>query len=498
MPDLKIAYKWRALIAVTFGTYMGTMDFSIINVALPTLSDEFDRPPDTVIWASLIAALVATGLTLTAGRSGDLFGRKRIYLFGWVVFMAGLVLASVAQSIETLIGFRALQAVGVAMVTGNGNAIITAAFPDNERGKALGIVGSVVGAGLMTGPIVGGLLLSVGDWRALFYLRIPIVFIAFGLAAWLIREPARERGGGKLDIPGSITLFVFLSAALLAVNRGQSWGWTSPQIVGLAVISVIGFVAFLRIETRSASPVLSLGLFKHRGFSIAVGALILSFLGQSATLFLMPFYLVEVRDYTIVQTGLILSTVPSMMLLLSAYSGQISDRYGFRHQTTLGITIVVAGLLSLATLGEDTTAPLIMVRLAVIGIGSAIFMSPNSSDVMGSVPRSMLGTAAASLATGRNVGTAVGLAITGAVLVSVATDSAGLDAVQNTRDLPASALLDGIRASFVVASALALLGAVASSTRPATVRPSMPGPPPTATAERPSVGAVSASDDGGE
>ena len=139
-----------------------------------------------------------------------------------------------------------------------------------------------------------------------------------------------------------------------------------------------------------------------------------------------------------------------------------------------------------------------MVRLAVIGIGSAIFMSPNSSDVMGSVPRSMLGTAAASLATGRNVGTAVGLAITGAVLVSVATDSAGLDAVQNTRDLPASALLDGIRASFVVASALALLGAIASSTRPATVRPSMPGPPPTATAERPSVGAVSASDDGGE
>lgn len=479
-----LPYKWRAMLAVNFGTFMATMDFSIINVALPTLADEFDRPPDVVVWASLTASLVSTGLTLTAGRSGDLFGRKRIYMTGWMVFGVGLVLASVAQTIEMLIAFRALQAVGLAMALGTGNAIITEAFPDEERGKALGLVGSVVGAGLMTGPIVGGILLGFGDWRALFWLRIPIVLLAFGMAAWLIRDPDNERPAGKLDIPGAITLFGFLAAALLAVNRGQAWGWASPQILGLVTLSVLSLVAFIRIETRTASPVLALDLFKQRTFSISVGALILSFLGQSASIFLMPFYLIEVRDYSTVQTGLILSTVPAMMLLFSTYSGQISDRYHFRYQTTFGILLVAIGLLALSTVDGDTTAPWIMARLAIGGIGAAIFMSPNSSDVMGSVPRQMLGTAAASLATGRNVGSSVGLAISGAVLVFVAANSAGIDSVENARDLPPDALLDGIRVAFRVAAGLSLLGAIASSLRPPTQRPQM-GPPAGRLAARP-------------
>jgi len=499
MPLQNLAYKWRALIAVTFGTYMATMDFSIINVALPTLSDEFDRPPDVVVWASLTASLVSTGLTLSAGRSGDLFGRKRIYLLGWIVFGIGLVLASTAQSIEMLITFRAIQAVGLAMALGTGNAIITEAFPDWERGKALGIVGSVVGAGLMTGPIVGGILLGIGDWRALFWLRIPIVVIAFAIAAWLVQDPETDRPPGKLDIPGSVTLFLFLAAALLAVNRGQSWGWSSPALVGLVTLSVASFIAFIRIETRTSSPVLNLDLFKQRTFSISIAALILSFLGQSASIFLMPFYLIEVRDYSTVQTGLILATIPAMMLLLSAYSGQISDRYNFPHQTTLGILIVAVGLLALSTVDGDTTAPFIMGRLAIGGIGAAIFMSPNSSAVMGSVPRSMLGTAAASLATGRNVGSSVGLAISGAVLVLVAANSAGLDSIDNARELPSEALLDGVRAAFRVAAGLSLLGAITSALRPPTERVSF-GPPagrrsteaPTAVGAAPPAGCGSA------
>lgn len=493
MPRISLSYKWRALIAVSFGTYMGTMDFSIINVALPTLSDEFNRPPDVVVWASLTASLVSTGLTLTAGRAGDLFGRKRIYLVGWVIFGVGLVLASFATNIETLIAFRAIQAVGVSMAVGTGNAIITQAFPDNERGKALGLVGSVVGAGLMTGPIVGGILLGFGDWRALFYLRVPIVLLAFVLATTMIRDDrGDEREPGKLDIPGAITLFGFLSTALLAVNRGQSWGWTSPQVVSLLAVSVISFIAFVRIEQRTTSPVLSLALFKNRAFSISVGSLILSFLGQSASIFLMPFYLIEVRDYSTLQTGLILSTVPLMMLLLSTWSGQISDRRGYRHQTTVGILIVAVGLLSLSTVDADTTAPFIMLRLAIGGIGSAIFMSPNSSDVMGSVPRSMLGTASASLATGRNVGTSVGLAISGAVLVFVAANAAGLDSVENARDLPADALLDGVRASFRVAAGLSLLGAIASAMKPPPVRAGH-GPAGGAPASRPAQDATPSS-----
>jgi EmrB/QacA subfamily drug resistance transporter len=458
-------YKWQALIAVCFGTYMATMDFSIVNVALPTLSREFGRAPDTVVWATLVSSLVVTGLTLTAGRTGDLFGRKRIYIVGWVIFTLGMGLASLAQTIEQLIAIRFFQSVGVAMAIANGNAIVTDAFPDNERGRALGMTGAVVGAGLMSGPILGGLVLGLLDWRALFYLRVPIGLIAMTMAFLFIRDtPGQPAGSRKLDVPGAVTLFFTLSTILLAVNRGPAWGWSSPVILGLFGVGLTSFAAFLRVESRATSPVVSLALFKVRNFAVSVSSLVLNFAGQSAVTFLMPFYLLNVRDYSTAQTGLILATVPSMMLLLSPVSGLVSDRFGFRYQVTLGVTLVTVGLFSLATLGPETPTGLIMARLAVVGIGTSIFMSPNSATIMGSVPRTMLGTASASVATARNVGNAVGLAMASAILVAVATASAGLTGVR-TDNLPPEALLDGIRVAFVVAGAMSALAIAASSFR---------------------------------
>src|SRR5688572_6318641 len=258
-------YKWRALLAVAFGTYMATMDFSIVNVALPTLSREFDQPADVVVWATLASSLAVTGLTLTAGRAGDLFGRKRVYITGWVIFTIGMAIASLAQSIEQLIALRLFQAVGVSLALANGNAIVTSAFPDNERGKALGITGGVVGAGLMSGPILGGFILHFFDWPALFYLRVPIGLIAMTMAFLLIRETDRAPAGARrFDIPGAIAIFFSLSSALLAVNRGRELGWSSPAVLGLFAISAVALFFVVRIESRVESPVLSLDLFKAR------------------------------------------------------------------------------------------------------------------------------------------------------------------------------------------------------------------------------------------
>ncbi|GAB4325586.1 MAG: MFS transporter [Dehalococcoidia bacterium] len=454
------SYKWQALFAVCFGTYMATMDFSIVNVALPTLADEFNRRPDTVVWATLAANLVVTGLTLTAGRTGDMYGRKRVYIAGWVVFTIGMALAGFAQGIGQLIALRVFQAVGMALAIANGNAIVTAAFPDNERGRALGMVGSVVGAGLMSGPIFGGVILGAFGWQAIFYLRVPIGLAAMLLAFFFIRESGGEAADQRrLDIPGAVTIFAALSSALLAVNRGQIWGWTSPAILGLFVLAAASFAAFIRIESRTPAPVVSLSLFRVRAFSVGVLSLVTNFLGQSAATFLMPFYLISVLDYGTAKAGFVIATIPAMMLLLSSLSGYVSDRFGFRHQTTLGLAIVALGLLSLSTLRIDEPAGLIMARLAVIGVGSAIFMSPNSSGVLGSVPRTKLGVASASVATARNIGNAAGLALTSAVLVGVASASAGVSGI-DARDLPPAALLDGVRAAFLaaaVASSFAVL-----------------------------------------
>ena len=459
----RLPRKWRTLIAVGFGTFMATMDFSIVNVALPSFSDEFDRSPDTVVWATLGSSLVVTGLTLTAGRAGDLYGRKRVYLAGWAILTLALTAASFAQSLEQVIALRLVQAVGVSLAIANANAIVTDAFPDSERGRALGTITSIVGAGLMSGPILGGFILEIADWRAIFYARIPVGILAIVMGILEIHEEPREREASrKLDLPGAVLLFTALTSMLVSVNRGQSWGWTSPVIIGLAVGGVALLVVFLRVEARVASPILSLTLFRMRTFASSIASLMLNFVGQSSVIFLMPFYLIEVREFSTAQTGLMIAMVPVMMLVFAPLSGWVADRTGWPYQATLGIGLVSAGLLTLATLGADTSVPLVLARLALVGLGAVIFGPPNTSTIMGSVPRNMLGTASASVATSRNVGNAVGLAVGSAVLVIVGGGaSAGLSA----SDLPAEDLLRGIRAAFLAAGLLSLLAIGASLTR---------------------------------
>jgi EmrB/QacA subfamily drug resistance transporter len=458
-----VDYRWRALVAVAFGTYMATMDFSIVNVALPTLAREFDRSPDTVVWATLVSSLVVTGLTLTAGRAGDLYGRKRVYIAGWVIFTLGMALASFAATFEQLLAMRLVQSIGVALAIANGNAIVTEAFPPEQRGQALGTTGAVVGAGLMSGPILGGLILEFFSWHAIFALRVPIGLVAMLLAWLLIRPsaPAPAANGRRMDVPGALSLFLTLSSALLAVNRGEAWGWTSPPILALFALSAAAFVLFLRIEARSPGPVVALSLFRERAYSVGVSSLALNFLGQSSVTFLLPFYLQEVRDYSTGQVGMVVATVPCMMLILSPISGRISDRFGFTHQATLGIALVSLGLLSLATITAETPVALIVLRLAIVGIGTSIFMSPNSATIMNSVPPDRLGTASASVATARNIGNATGLALASAVLVAAASASAGFTAGR-VADYPDFAIVHGVRVAFAVAALASSLAIVAS------------------------------------
>jgi EmrB/QacA subfamily drug resistance transporter len=448
---------------------MATMDFSIVNVALPTLAREFDASPDTVLWATLTGSLVATGLTLTAGRLGDIFGRKPVYLAGWVIFTVGMAATGAAQTIGQLIAMRVVQAIGVALALGNGNAIVVEGFPERERGRALGTTGAVVGAGLMSGPILGGLILSVFDWRALFYVRVPIGLIALTLALIFVRRTPVVAGTRRLDIAGAIMLFLTLVAAILAVNRGQAWGWTSPAILGLFAVSAASLALFVVVERRAPSPVVSLALFRIRAFTASVLSLVLNFGGQAAVTLLMPFYLIQVRGLSTARAGIVIGTVPAMMLVLSPLSGYLADRFASRYQPAAGAALVGLGLLSLATLGLETPLALVVVRLALVGLGTALFQAPNSSTIMNSVPRDRLGTASASVATARNIGNATGIALMGTIMVAVASTEAGTEGTR-VDDLPVSALLAGIRVAFVVAAAVSSVAIVTSLLRGTTVR----------------------------
>lgn len=454
-------YKWQALVTVGVGSYLATMDTSIVNIAMPSLAQVFHTSPNTALWVSLAYVLTTTGLTLTIGRLGDLLGRKRIYVTGFAIFTVGLALAAAAQSLPQLIAARIFQAIGAASIMANGTAIITAVFPPHERGRAIGVNSAVVGAGLMSGPLIGGLLLDTAGWRAIFWLRIPIGLAALATSWVVLRHSRPKVTNRRLDVPGAVALFVALTALLVAVNRGQTWGWTSPPIVVLAVIGLAALIAFLWIESHTDSPIVVLSLFRERLLAASVLSLMLSFVAQASVSFLLPFYLSRVLGFSALETGLTMISVPVLMLLASPFAGLLSDRFGPHLLATAGVVLTTAALFWLSTLEGDTSTALVIARLLLLGAGGALFQAPNSSAIMGMMPRSMLGTGAATIATARNIGTSSGLALAGAVFVAAAAGRPG-DAITS---FAPEAVLTGIRAALLTAAIISLTAVAASLMR---------------------------------
>ena len=444
-----IPYHWVAAIVVCVGTFLGVMDNTITNIALPTLKDEFGRPLDDVIWVALAFIVVSTGLSLTMGRLGDLYGRKKLYAWGYVIFTVATLLSSIAGSLEELVGSRVLQAVGAAMTMANGAAIITAAFPPSKRGTGLGLIVSTVGAGAAAGPILGGVLIDLLDWRAIFWTRVPFGLLA-AVLAWrlLVDAPSEQRPKG-LDVPGAILLFGMLACLTFGINRARDLGLTSTMVTLVIGAGLVFMVWFIIVERRSPSPVVDLGLFRGRGFSFGIMAAILQFFGLSFTFYLVPTLLQDGRGFTATETAMMMMPLSLMMLLWSPISGRLSDRFGSRPLTTAGMVIVCLALFLLSRTTADTSPVDFAMRMLLLGIGTSTFSSPNTSVIMSAVPPERLGTASASQTTARTFGNAFGTSVGVAIMASVAASFA-LD-----NGVPAEsgeAVMQGFRAALAVAS----------------------------------------------
>jgi EmrB/QacA subfamily drug resistance transporter len=447
-----IPYYWVAAIVVCVGTFLGVMDNTITNIALPTMKEEFGRPLDDVIWVALAFIVVSTGLSLTMGRLGDLYGRKMLYTWGFVVFTVATLLSSISGSLEELVGTRVLQAVGASMTMANGAAIITAAFPPSKRGTGLGLIVSTVGAGAAAGPILGGVLIDLLDWRAIFWTRVPFGLIA-ALLAWryLKDAPSHQRPKG-LDIPGAVLLFGMLACLTFGINRARDLGITSTTVTVVLAAGVVFLVWFIIVERRSPSPVVDLGLFKGRGFSFGIMAAILQFFGMSFTFYLVPTLLQDGRGFTATETAMMMMPLSLMMLVWSPVSGRLSDRFGSRPLTTAGMVLVCMALFLLSRTTADTSPVDFAMRMMLLGIGTATFGSPNTSVIMSAVPPERLGTASASQTTARTFGNAFGTSVGVAVMASVAASFA----VNN--GVPADsgeAVVHGFRTALLVSTAAA-------------------------------------------
>ncbi|MHB1344828.1 MAG: DHA2 family efflux MFS transporter permease subunit [Thermoleophilia bacterium] len=456
--------KWWVLATVMVGTFMGPLDGSVVNIALPTLTRHFSVDITTVEWVVLGYLLAISTLLLTFGRLGDILGLKPLYLTGFVIFVAGSAACAAAWSIWALVAFRVVQAIGAGMLFSVGPAIITQAFPAAERGRALGFVGISVSAGLAVGPTLGGLLIAAGGWPLVFLINLPIGIGAFVFALRVL-SPDKPQAQ-KFDPFGAAFSFLALFPLLLALSKGEAWGWGSRPVLGLLAVAVVGGMVFVVAETRVAQPVLDLTLFRVRLFSASVVSALASYMVTASVIFLMPFYLMETRGFSVAYAGLLLTPVPAAMALLGPISGAWSDRIGSRLLSTTGLLVSAVGVVSFTGLERDTDTLGIVGRLLLLGIGMAIFQSPNSSALMGSVPRHRLGIASGMVATARNVGMVLGVSL--AALMLAVREPGYLRALSATLapEIAAKeAFLHAAHDAFWVAAALCVFGALASLVR---------------------------------
>ncbi|MBN1659305.1 MAG: MFS transporter, partial [Anaerolineae bacterium] len=309
-PDtIDYSRKWHVMAATAMGIFLATIDGSIVNVALPTLVDAFDTTFAAVEWVVLAYLLTVSTLMLSIGRLGDMMGKKRIYATGFVIFTLGSVLCGLSPDIGWLVAFRVVQAIGASMLMALGMAITTEAFPPGERGKALGISGSMVSIGIVLGPVLGGLILGALSWHWIFFVNLPV-----GIAGtWMVLRfvpTSQTTPGQRFDLVGALTLFVALITLLLGLTLGQHAGLSDPRVLGLIAFSLAVAILFVVIEARSAQPMIDLGLFRNILFDVNLVTGLSTFICMAGTTILMPFYLQYVLGYTPQVVGLMLAVVP--------------------------------------------------------------------------------------------------------------------------------------------------------------------------------------------
>lgn len=459
--------RWLILALVCAGTFMATLDVSIVNVALPTLTASFRTTVATSQWFVLIYTFVITILLMTFGRLGDITGRRRLYIAGILIFAAGSLVCGLSVSALMLIAARAFQAVGSAITMSSGPALVTEAFPSRERGKALGFVGTAVALGLLTGPIAGGLLVQYASWRWMFFINVPIGLALSGLVAARIGGFDTARGG-RLDIPGAALMALALAALVLGLTYGNGLGWGSPSTIALFTLALGFGASFGLMEGRRKDPMLDLALFRNREFSIGAIAGWANYAATIPATVFLPFYLQNLLEYPPGQVGLVLAAGPVTLAIVSPIAGSLSDRIGSRFLTSAGLLTAAVGILALRTLGPDSTWPDVVWRLVLASAGSALFVSPNSSSIMGSVGCGSLGIASGAIALVRNLGMVCGIALAGAIITSTQKGFFATGEIAANPAVPHMAFLAGLKAALLACAAIAFFGAFISAMR---VRP---------------------------
>jgi EmrB/QacA subfamily drug resistance transporter len=441
--------RWWTLGAVAFGLFMIMLDNTVVNVALPSIQRDLGVGLSELQWIVTGYALTFAALMLTGGKLADHYGRRLIFVVGLSVFTLASLGCGLAESGEMLIAARVVQGAGAALMNPSTLSIISATFPPEQRGMAIGIWAGVSALALAIGPLVGGLLTDHLDWSWIFFVNVPVGVLAVA-ASFLVIEESRDMSEERrLDLPGQLAGGLGLFALTYALIEANTYGWTSARILAAFAVAAVGLAAFLWLERVQRVPMLDLELFRNRTFAGANSVVLLVALAMFGVFFFVSLYMQNILGFSAVETGAAFLPMTVLIMLVAPIAGKASDRLGSRWLMTVGMVLVGLQLLYLSRLGIDETFWDLLPGLLVGGAGMALVMTPSAAAAVRSVPVDKAGVGSAVLNACRQVGGSLGIAVMGAIMAAEIGD----------RRSP-EAFVDGFSTALLVAALIAFAGAV--------------------------------------
>jgi EmrB/QacA subfamily drug resistance transporter len=416
--------RWWTLGALCFALFMIMLDNTVVNVALPAIKADLGISQSELEWTVAAYALTFASLLLTGGKLGDLLGRRRIFMVGLTVFTLSSLFCGLSGSGAELIAARAVQGVGAALMMPSTLSIISATFAVRERGTAIGIWAGVSALALAIGPLLGGIITEHISWNWIFYVNVPIGVLAVLAAIFVVPESRDTSREQRLDLPGLLTSAIGLFALVFALIEAHRYGWTSALILSLFAISAVALAAFVLLELHQRIPMLDLTLFRSGTFTGANLVAILVTLAMFGIFVFFPIYMQTIRGWSPVQAGAALLPWTILIVIFAPIAGKLSDRVGSRWLMAAGMTTVAGCCLLLSTIGLHSTFWNLLPAFILGGLGMSFVMTPMSAAAMGAAPVDKAGVASGVLNTFRQVGVALGIAITGAIVVNRATAAA--------------------------------------------------------------------------
>jgi EmrB/QacA subfamily drug resistance transporter len=449
--------KWWTLGALSFALFMIMLDNTIVNVALPAIKSDLGIGTSELEWVVTAYALTFAVLLLTGGKLGDLYGRRLIFAIGLVIFTASSLACGLSSSAAELIGARAVQGVGSALMMPATLSIITATFAARERGMAIGVWAGVSAMALAIGPLLGGVITENISWNWIFFVNVPIGILGVIAAIVVVPESKDTSHEQRLDPLGLVTSGIGLLALVYALIEGHSFGWTSARIVGLFLIAALGLGAFVFVESRQRLPLLDLTLFRNGTFTGANIVAILVTLAMFGIFVFFPIYMQTFRGWSPIQSGAALLPWTVLIVIFAPIAGKLTDRVGSRWLITGGMTTVALCCLELSTVTVSSSFWHMLPGFVLGGLGMSFVMTPMSAAVMGAAPVDKAGVASGVLNTFRQVGVALGIAIMGAIITNreAAALRAGAD--------PPHAFVHGLTVGMRVSAVICLGGALAAA-----------------------------------